>query len=274
MELSREVVAYKLKAALASLLVFLVFAAVMAFVSYRFWFPDYLFVTDGGLQGLRLVYAVDFVLGPVLALVFFHPEKTRGKLIFDIAVIASIQIGAMVWGAWQVYSQRPVAVVFGNERFISVAPAIMDLQYETPETLRRFSDDRPPLVYRRAPVGEMEKRRMVGMVFQGGFHHEAQAWLFQPFRANRERIFDRQAGFHEHIGKRLQGRWQDWVAGRATQDMSAYRFALFEGRYENALLIFTPDGQYLDWLSLGEEPLPVIEDPDKVKKAAAAKAAP
>lgn len=261
MNLSREVVSYKLRAAVASLSVFLLFAVVLGVISYRYWFPDYLFLTDGGLQGLRLVYAVDFVLGPVLAVVFFHPEKTRGKLLFDIAVIASIQVGAMAWGAWQVYQQRPVAVVYGNERFISVAPAIMDLQYETPQTLRRFSDDHPPLAYRRAPEGEKEKARYTGMIFQGGFHPEAQAWLFQPYQANRERIFDRQAGFHEFIGKRMAEPWAAWVAGRPAQAMADYRFALFEGRYENAVLVFTPDGDYLGWLPLGEEPLPVIVDP-------------
>lgn len=267
--LSREVIFHKLRAMLVSLAVFMTFVVVIGALSYWGWYPGYLFMTDGGFEGLRLVYAVDFVLGPVLALVFFHPEKSRGKLLFDVIVIATIQLSAMVWGAWQVYSQRPVAIVYGNERFISVAPAIMDLQYQTPDTLRRFSDDHPPLVYRREPRDAAEKARMVGMMFRGGFHPEAQAWLFQPFRDHLPQVFDRQAGFHEYLDKTLSGPWQSWVAGRETQAMDAYRFALFEGRYANALLIFTPEGRYLDWLPLGEEPLPVIEEPAAKPVAAA-----
>lgn len=267
--LTRKAIAYKLRAALVSLSVFLLFAVVMGVVAYHYWFPHYLFLTDGGLEGLRLVYAVDFVLGPVLALVFFHPEKTRRKLIFDIVVIAAIQLGAMGWGAWQVWSQRPIAVVFGSERFLSVAPAIMDLQYENAATLRRFSDDRPPYVYRREPRDPTERQRMVVMIFRGGFHSESQAWLFRPYRENLARIFTRQAGFHEFIRKEQATAWAEWVQGRAAQDLSAYRFAFFEGRYGNALLVFSLTGDYLGWLALGQEPLPGLVDPRAVGDKAA-----
>lgn len=260
-KLTRKVIAYKLRAGLVSLSVFLVLAGGVGFVAYRFWFPHYLFLTDGGLEGLRLVYAVDFVLGPLMALVFFHPEKSRGKLIFDIVVVATLQLGAMGWGAWQVWSQRPVAVVYGSERFISVAPGIMNLQYETPATLQRFSEEHPPYVYRREPVDKAEKQRMTVMIFSAGFHTESQAWLFRPYRENLASIFTHQAGFHNFIRAEQAAPWAEWVAGRATQDLAAYRFAFFEGRYSNALLVFSASGGYLGWLPLGEEPLPVVVDP-------------
>jgi hypothetical protein len=259
------VLAYKLKAAAASLGVFLVFATVLAFISYRYWYPDYLFWTDGGFEGLRLIFVVDFVLGPVLALVFFHPEKARPKLVFDIVVIAAIQFSAMVWGAWQVYSQRPVAVVYGSQRFISVATDIMARQQKTPQDLLAYSDARPPYVYRRPPADAAEKQRMIHMLFQSGFHFEAQAWLFQPFLPNLGQVFDRQAGMREYLQKELAEEWESWVAGRAQQAMTDYRFAFYEGRYENAVLVFSPAGEYLDWRPLGTTPVPDIK-PDPVSR--------
>jgi hypothetical protein len=275
--LSRPVVDYKLRAALASLVVFLVFALALGYITYRFWYPGYLFWTDGGMQGLRIVLSVDFVLGPVLALVFFHPEKSRPKLVFDIVVIAAIQLAAMVWGTHQVYSQRPVAVVYGSQRFISVAPAIMDLQYRTPESLRQYSADRPPYVFRRPPRDEAEKRRMMSMLMGSGFHFEAQAWLFEPFLPHIAEVFERQRGKHEHIRKFMAASWRQWVAGRERQRLADYRFAFFEGRFRNALLIFTPEGRFLDYIGMGDEPLPDImsdAELDAEKKAGAGTNAP
>lgn len=265
MRLSRPVLAYKMRAAAASLSVFFVFATVLAFVTYRFWYPDYLFWSDGGIQGLRLIYAVDFVLGPVLATVFFHPEKSRPKLVFDLVVIVVIQISAMAWGAYQVYSQRPLAVVYGTQRFISVAPHIMSLQKKTPEDLRVFSDNEPPYVFRRDPVSEQEKWRMYVMLMKYGFHFESQAWLFQPFQSNLERIFERQFGKHEYLRDVMAEEWSRWVAGRPQQAMTDYRFVFFEGRYANAVLIFTKTGDYLGYLDMGTTPIPSIE-PDPVSR--------
>lgn len=256
MVISRPVLAYKLRALLVSLAVFAVFATVLGLLAWRYWYPGYLFWLDGGLEGLRIVLAVDFVLGPLLALVFFHPEKSRPKLVFDIVVIALLQVGAMGWGAWQVWSQRPVAVVYGNHRFISVAPGIMKLQRESPRTLARFSADTPPLVFRRETRDRREQQRLMTMLMQYGFHPESQAWLFEPFSPNRERVFDRQAEIRAHVRKEMAPAWQDWVSGRAEAEMEAYRLAFYEGRYGNALLVFGPEGNSLGHIPLGDAPLP------------------
>lgn len=257
---ARRVWAYKLKAGSVSLAVFLLFCAGLAFASYRFWYPGYLFWRDGGLEGLRLICSVDFVLGPVLALVFFHPEKSRGKLLFDIVVVAVVQFSAMAWGVYQVYGQRPVAVVYGSHRFISVAPEIMALQSVVPADLQKYSPDRPPYVYRREPRDERERAKQIVLLMRHGFHFESQAWLFQPFRPNLAQVFERQEALQHYIRTAMAKAWADWVADRAQQRMSAYRFAFYEGRYGNGLLIFSPEGRYLDWLPLPEPTLPDVSE--------------
>lgn len=257
--MSREVVLYKLRAFLTSLLVFGGFALGLFLLAWKVWYPDYLFWSDGGFQGLRLVLLVDLVLGPVLALVFFHPEKSRGKLVFDVVVMAAVQLAAMVWGAHEVWSQRPVAVVYGSERFVSVAPRIMALQFRDEEKLRVYSPDRPALVYRREPVNTAEKQQMMRMIFVHGFHPESQAWLFQPFRENLDKVFVRQTALHVWMRENLAKVWLEWSAGRSPSAMGDYRFVLFEGRYSNALLIFSKEGRYVDYLPV-EGPLPVIVD--------------
>ncbi len=257
--MSTDVLLFKFKAFLISLLPFGACAVALFIVTWQVWYPDYLFWTDGGLQGLRLVLLVELVLGPLLVLVFFHPEKTRSKLLFDVAVMVLVQVAAMAWGAHQVWSQRPLAVVYGSERFVSVAPDIMALQHRDEETLRSYSPDRPPFVYRREAVGTAESDRLAQMIFLHGFHPESQAWLFQPFRENLDRVFSRQEAFHRWIGHALASDWSTWSAGRNPSDISDYRFALFEGRYDNALLVFLADGRYVGYLPVGAGSLPVVE---------------
>lgn len=257
-----SVLAYKCRAGLVSLAVYLVFAAVLAALVCYAWFPGYLFWLDGGLQGLRLVLAVALVLGPVMACIVVHPGKSRGKLAFDVAVIAVLQVGSMAWGLWQVREQRPVAVVYGSNRFISVAPAIMARQQETPATLQRFSPQRPPWVYRREPQTAEEKRRMVGMLFSAGFHPEAQVWLFQPFESSLGQVFERQAPIRAFVQQHLLAEWEHWLQGRPGGSVEQYRLAFFEGRFGNALLVFAPDGRLEGFLDLGQRPLPAdVVDP-------------
>jgi hypothetical protein len=252
------VLRYKLRAAALSFTVFLAFASIMAWVAGHFWYPHYLFWLDGGFQGLRLVYAVDFVLGPLLAMVFFHPEKSRGKLIFDIVFVGCIQFSAMAWGGYQVYKERPVAVVYGSGRFVSVATHIMALQHKTPESLQVFSEERPPYVYRREPQGDVELMRQHFMLMKQGLHFEAQAWLFEPFADNADKVFANQDKIRAFVAgdTHLQAAWTQWSDNHPAG--SDWRLAFYEGRYANALLIFSGKGVYQDYLRLGDSPLPDI----------------
>lgn len=259
-QVNKQTVLYKLRAAAFSLAVFLLFATVLASVTYLKWYPDYLFWLDGGLQGLRLVFAVDFVLGPLLTLVFFHPEKTRSKLMFDVAVIACVQLSAMGWGAYQVYKERPIAVVYGEGRFISVAPAIMAMQSVSAQDLQAYSAARPPYVYRREPVTERERMRMIGIMFRHGIHPEAQAWLFTPFATNSTQVFAKSREISGYIAHEpdLAARLQQWLRHQPAQEqaLDSFRLAFYEGRFANALLIFDAAGRYRSYISMGESALP------------------
>lgn len=261
MSLTKPVIAYKIRATSVNFGVFLLFSLLLGFVTCQLWYPHYLFWTDGGLQGLRLLCAVEFVLGPLLALVFFHPEKSRRKLVADIVVVIVLQILALGWGALQIYRQRPLVVVYGENRFISVAPQILGLQGKTASDMTAFSPDTPPYAYRRDALTDAEKMKKDVLLMRYGIHMEAQAWLFEPFLANLDRVFDRQQELRRYIDRNLRGEWDAWVASRVPAGMDAYRFALYEGRYANAVLVFSGTGQYLGYLPLGGGFMPDIYGP-------------
>jgi hypothetical protein len=84
------------------------------------WYPDPYFVAMGGATLLRLLIGVDVILGPLITLIIFDPQKPRLK--FDLAVIATLQLAALAAGAFIMFDARPVFTVFTGDRF-EVVPA-------------------------------------------------------------------------------------------------------------------------------------------------------
>ena len=87
-----------------SLILFLFLLSIIIFV----WYPGDL-IHAGGWQGIKIVAGVDLVLGPLLTLVIYNPMKK--SLPFDLFVIAMIQISALGYGVWNVYNEKPEALV-------------------------------------------------------------------------------------------------------------------------------------------------------------------
>jgi hypothetical protein len=101
----------------------LILAAGAAAIIFGVWFPDPLDKLVGGEELFVLVVGCDLVLGPLLSLVIYDSRKSRGKLVFDYAVVGIIQLTALVYGVWIVASSRPVYVVFVGDRLEVVAAA-------------------------------------------------------------------------------------------------------------------------------------------------------
>lgn len=248
--LSATVVRYKVKALLASLSVFLVFLAVLSALTWGLWYPEYLFRNDGGLQGLQLVLCVDVVLGPVLAFVIFNPDKTRRHQMLDLAVIAVIQIAAMGWGVYQVYTQRPVVVAFSERFFSPVVSEMLGSQTLTDKALLTSSDNLPPMVFRREPIGPDETRKFVSMAFEKRVHADAQVWLYRPLNESLPQVFTDQGRYHTAFSGSLASDWSAFVEGEADKKPEDYRFVVFFGRYGKALLVFSSEGQYVGFMQL------------------------
>src|SRR3954462_6702409 len=84
-------------------------------IIYFVWFPGVLFDGAGGSALLRLIFFVDVTLGPLLTFIVFVPGKK--SLVFDLSVIAALQLGALCYGVWTMFEIRPVYVVFVKDRF-------------------------------------------------------------------------------------------------------------------------------------------------------------
>jgi len=126
------------------------------------WYPSPFFSTDGGWQGLRLIAAVDIVLGPVLTLVIYNPKKAQNKRRMDLSIIGVIQMAALMSGSWVVYSEHPVAKVIVDGIVIPVSAKGLASSGMKLDELEKFGSSNTMTIYSDLPddLDSMQKIRI------------------------------------------------------------------------------------------------------------------
>lgn len=95
----------------------------LAFWVLTRWYPGGLLGIQGGVPVMLWVIAITVIIGPLLTLILFRPEKKgRRELLFDLTLIVAIQLGAFGYGAWVLSVQRPVYLTFLYDRFFLITP--------------------------------------------------------------------------------------------------------------------------------------------------------
>lgn len=222
-----------------SLLVFLSFVAIL----YFWWFPGDLFFMDGGWQGIKLVAMVDLVLGPLLTLVLF--KRGKPSLVFDMSVIASIQIAALAYGFYTTYDQRVVAMVYADHTFNTLTQAEYN---DSASRLRAKGVEPLPL----AQFGEQLPVNVFTQPFNTASYGEYLQSLFDDFPGIRERS-DQYLDIGKHHGalsvlklsKEDFAEDSQWATVEQLMRETGWEFEEFElypfkARYESGVAVFDP----------------------------------
>src|SRR5580704_8572726 len=96
---------------------------------------------------LLIVGSVDLVLGPLLTLIVANPGKPRRTLARDIAMIAAVQLAALLYGGWTLWSGRPLYYTFSANRLETVQAS--DISDEEVALARRANPGFLPHWYSR-----------------------------------------------------------------------------------------------------------------------------
>ena len=156
MDALKDKLKYKLKATSIHLMLsLLIFVVILYFILFD-WYPEPFFTAQGGWQGIQLMAFVDLVLGPVLTFIVYDQFKEKKKIVFDLSVIIVIQITALIWGGYTVYTQRPIAMVYWADAFYTVTSDDYDKQGIDNPDFSQYSAHIPPLIYSR-PVSTQEE---------------------------------------------------------------------------------------------------------------------
>jgi hypothetical protein len=164
----------------------LVVGAILAIVFF-IWYPGFTFRIAGAVSPVLVLVGVDLVLGPLLTMIVYKQGKPGLK--FDLAFIAIIQLTAMLYGSYTLYSERPNFLVFAIDRAALVAEKYVDAA-----TLRideSFDQATGGIkhVFARPPEDPEELRRFVeGVLFDGQPDLELRPEYWEPWKAGADTI--------------------------------------------------------------------------------------
>lgn len=116
MSISRRIHA-SLRVASIHLVISLIVGAGVAAIMFGVWYPYPYNELTKAPQLFGLLMMVDIVCGPLLTGILYRPQKPKYQWRLDLALIAFIQLAAMVYGLNQVAATRPVWLAFEIDRF-------------------------------------------------------------------------------------------------------------------------------------------------------------
>jgi len=233
---------YKLKATLFHLVVSLpIFIIILYFILFE-WFPEPFFTAQGGWQGIRLIALVDLVLGPSLTFIVFDHLKNRKAIIFDLSLIAIVQISALIWGCYQVYSQRPIALVFWYDAFYTVTGDDYSVQGIDNPDFSRFSAHVPALIYSRPLTTQIEMEQFRRLT-EKEIPIYAHVSLYERIEDNLDSIFLRGVDIGEVISKNSSMRYQLEKIVRG--NINDYNYIALKAKYQNMILILDENGNLI-----------------------------
>ena len=219
---------------------------VLAYLIYFVWYPQPYYSVAGGWQGMRLVAAVDLVLGPLITFLIFNPSKSRREITFDLVIILVIQFAALSYGVFATYSQRPVAVVLIENTLVSATRGDYGDTLGSVSELSEFSDEQPPMILSSlSGFGGLAQSLVVKK--ETGIHAHAQIQWYLPAAELKSALEARQQSIIEVFeidaaGDRLAAWLRDNNLSR--DDVMLSRF---EGRYGPAWMVFDRDARYLGY---------------------------
>ncbi|TDJ46048.1 MAG: hypothetical protein E2O51_03835, partial [Gammaproteobacteria bacterium] len=152
-------------------------------VIFFVWYPAPYFAAKGASGVLLVLIGVDLILGPTLTLILFRPRKPG--LVFDLSVILTIQLAALVYGTTTLYQERPYYLVFAVDRLEILAYKDVDSSMIEYEELRRKPFIGPILAVASLPEGQDEFQRLLEeTAFEGKPDIERRPEFWSPY-ANR-----------------------------------------------------------------------------------------
>ena len=237
----------KLKATGVHLSLSIIVFGYLAYQIYFNWYPQPYFSVDGGWQGIRLIGAVDLVLGPFITFLIFDLRKSRREILFDLVVIAVIQLGALAYGVYTTYSQRPVAIVLIDEFVTSTIMEQYGGTLSSTKDLQQYSDEKPPIVYAHIEktneaIAEIHRIKVEEKILE-----HAQLNLYQPKSALANALKERQLLFFKRMDHyQARDNFDAWLQ-QNKKSADEVLIARFGGRYGAVWLVFDLQGKYLSY---------------------------
>ena len=174
------------KAALIHLLISIFIFSLFLSLVFFIWYAYPFYITQGVTNLVYLMAGIDIVLGPLLTFIIYKAGKKGLK--FDLSVIGIVQVAALLYGGYIIYSQRPAWVVFAVDRFEVVSLVEVNSSELNNQNLTVGVLDKPKIVYAKKPVGELASK-ILDSSLAGGKDIAQTASLYEEFNLNKDKVF-------------------------------------------------------------------------------------
>ena len=189
--------AQRLKTAMRASLVHLLASAlvgiIIAAIVFLVWYPYPYRELSGGRELFLLIVGIDLVCGPLLTLILFDKSKSSGELFRDLLLVVLIQLSALGYGVFTVWSARPLFLVMEIDRFkVVAAPELQDseaasaLAVLTP-ALKPSIFGPPVVVAIRSPKNEDERTTVLAESVAGGRDYSLRPDFYIPYTGDSAR---------------------------------------------------------------------------------------
>lgn len=180
----------RLKAFLVHLSLSAIIALLVLLLVFELWYPAPLQIAVGVTHIFLLILLIDVVLGPLLTLLVCKVGKKT--LVFDLAVIAALQLSALGYGLCAVAEGRPAWLVFNVDRFDLVRVLDIDTRQldEAPLEYRSTSWLGPRWVAAVKPKNVAESNTLMFEAVLGGSDIPQRPNLYRSLVDHRRQIKD------------------------------------------------------------------------------------
>lgn len=207
------------------------------------WYPTPFFSTDGGLQGFPILVLVDLVLGPLLTAIIVKPNKSIKKIRFDLICTLLVKFLALTAGMAVIWDQRPVAVIHYQGAFYPITPGLLRPQQSSAHALKRFGLASPVFLHHEGPHVQSDLTRML-IKSAAGIEEFRQTERFRPLAQHMDQVIQNQVDIRKIAAQNqaTQVALRRFVETHP-EPLESLTFQVFHGRYGNAILAFTAEGQ-------------------------------
>ena len=133
------------------------------------WYPDPYFEAIEAGRLILILVAVDVIMGPLITLIIYNQNKPKLKR--DLLIVVLLQLAALVYGMYAVFTARPVYAVFNVDRFDLVVAAEIDpaelKKAERPE-FKSLPLWGPQIIAAKLPLNENELKAILFSSVRGG----------------------------------------------------------------------------------------------------------
>lgn len=226
----------------------LIFTAIFL-ILINLWYPEPYFKVSGGWQGLRIAAPVDLILGPLLTLIVFNPLKSLKELKSDLSIIGIVQISALIWGIHTIYEQRPVALVFWENSFLTVAATELTEHNYPLEKLAELGRDHPVMIFAEKPRDKDGLNRLLENLEKHNIAPHHQTEWYRPLLPNFPAILNFQIALSDKFKQNpvIQTQMKN-LEIQSGINKANFRYFFMQAKYKDMVVVFSSEGKLVGYL--------------------------